>query len=148
MRQPKRHRTRRPARRPARRDRRLASRYEIRDAEVAGPVLSGRILNLSRRGLAIETGSALRVGARYRFTVTGGERSVEFEGRILWCRLRATRPAGGDVEPVYRAGIELEGRLESDAEGELGRRLEIAPGGASGGLRAPGEPAEGAEPAS
>ncbi len=101
-------------------------------------MLSGRILNLSQGGLAIETGSALRVGARYRFKVTGGERPADFEGRILWCRLRRTRPAGGDVEPIYRAGIGLEPEEppESELPGQgaepatrFGARLEIAPRG-------------------
>ncbi len=134
------HRPTRPGQRLEQPDRRLAIRFEIPDAEVVSPVLSGRILNLSRRGLAIETGSALRVGARCRFTVTGGERTAEFHGRILWCRLRTIRPAGGDFEPVYRAGIELECELGPDFEASLGTALEVAAGEGSGPDRLPAEP--------
>ena len=64
------------------------------------------LLDLSAEGLAVESHESLRVGARYRFTLEMEGATESFVGAVLWCRMVATRPgAGGDVLPVYRAGI-------------------------------------------
>ncbi len=88
-------------------DRRADPRFPLANTEIRGHAADGRVLDLARGGMAIETNSALRPGHRYTFTLSIGEYVETVEARVLWCRLRATeRRPNGDVLPVYRAGIE------------------------------------------
>lgn len=70
--------------------------------------LSGRVLDWSRSGLAVESESGLRIGARYALTVHSETRNRRLLGTVRWCALRRTRRTGDDeVRPVYQAGIDL-----------------------------------------
>ncbi len=68
--------------------------------------MTARVLDLGPAGAHIETGSPLRVGAQYAFTLELSGSSRRLRGRVRWCRLVATRTAAeGERRPVYRAGI-------------------------------------------
>ena len=87
-------------------DRRRNPRFPIANTDIGNHTIQGRVLDLSRAGMAIEAQEALRPGERYELTLTIGEHVETVEARVLWCRLAATRRLeGGEVAPVYRAGI-------------------------------------------
>lgn len=70
--------------------------------------LSGRVLDWSRGGLALESEGGLRVGARYALTIHSATRSRRVRGTVRWCALRRTlRTSTGEVHPVYQAGIDF-----------------------------------------
>ncbi len=104
---------------PGAEDRRGERRFPIANTEIRNHAASGRVLDLSRDGMAIESCTALRPGQLYSFTLTIGDHVESLEARVLWCRLRTTeRLPGGDVVPIYRAGIErVRPRPDADAEG-------------------------------
>ncbi len=88
-------------------ERRGHGRLTVRQSRLRSPTLKGRVINLSATGMAIETHQSLRIGSQYYFLLDRKGRAMRLEGRVLWCRLKATVTDGsGDVTPVYRAGIE------------------------------------------
>jgi hypothetical protein len=88
-------------------DRRRSPRFPVANTEIGNHGISGKVLDLGPGGMAIEAGEALRPGRQYTLTLTIGEHVESVAARVLWCRLSATRRLpGGDVIPVYRAGIE------------------------------------------
>ncbi|MDX1501817.1 MAG: PilZ domain-containing protein [Thermoanaerobaculia bacterium] len=101
-----------------RRERRGTARTGVAGTRLRSPTLEVRLLDLSEGGLAVESNEALRIGARYRFTLEGeGAAGGEsFVATVLWCRLHRTLPrSGGDVLPVYRAGLARAGAAEPTA---------------------------------
>ncbi len=81
--------------------------------------VQARVLNISLSGLAVETPTQLQVGRGYSFRLGRAQVSVLLEGHVVWCHLaRTERRSGGDVIPVYRAGISFDDVL-SDRAGEL-----------------------------
>lgn len=89
-------------------ERRVQHRLQTRDSTVRSPIVFGRVLNLSSRGLAVETTTGLRIGARHRMKITAPRRQVVVEATVRWCRLLRLRPGpGSDVVPIYRAGLEI-----------------------------------------
>lgn len=76
-----------------------------------GPV---RIVDISRRGFGILLSESPTFGRTDGFAVRHGDQFVPLEGRLVWCRLTATHKLSADeVEPEFRAGIELEEPLEA-----------------------------------
>ena len=69
----------------------------------------GRLLDFSRSGIAIETVTGLRIGARYDFEICAEHDSTTVSGVVRWWRLRAVNPSStaGDFEPLFAAGIRL-----------------------------------------
>jgi c-di-GMP-binding flagellar brake protein YcgR len=106
-------------------EKRRSPRYQVRDVE--GTLLfniEAKIYNLSLTGMAVETGSALRIGSALAFTLRHGNDSLRLTGSVAWCRLARTHKAsGGDTVPVYEAGVKFEGML-SDLAGHLLHFLE------------------------
>ena len=101
----RRHRNRRP-RSSRGSERRSDRRFPIANTEFSSPSVSGRVLDIHRDGMAIESHSALRPGRGYTLTLRIGTHVETLEARVLWCRLLSTeRLPNGDVVPVYRAGI-------------------------------------------
>lgn len=89
-------------------ERRVQHRLNTRDSTVRGPMVIGHVLNLSRGGMAVETTDGLRIGARHRMKITAPRRQVVVEATVRWCRLLRLRPGpGGDIVPIYRAGLEI-----------------------------------------
>lgn len=99
-------------------EKRRNPRYPVRDVE--GTLLfniQARILNLSLTGMAVETGTSMRVGRTYSLTLRHGSESLRLAGEVAWCQLRRTRKThGGDTAPVYEAGIHFEGMLSDRAK--------------------------------
>lgn len=82
--------------------------------------LDVRILNLSVAGMAVETSGRLNVGRTYSFKLRERDAEVTIPGRVAWCVLgRTRRSAGGEVAPVYRAGIQFDEVLSEKAEALL-----------------------------
>lgn len=77
------------------------------------------VRNLSIAGMAVETARALNVGRRYTFNIAAGEDQIRVPGRVMWCVLgQGRREAGGEVCPVFQAGIHFED-VVTDLAGEL-----------------------------
>ena len=74
------------------------------------------VVNMSVTGMAVETLSRLNVGRQYHFKLSNGGLEVELPGTVAWCVLGKTRKdEGGNVHPVYRAGIHFKGMLTGNA---------------------------------
>jgi len=98
-------------------ERRRAPRFDVDD--VTGSLtlaLDVRVRNVSISGMAVETSAQLTVGHRYRFRLRYGETDLPLSGRVSWSFLASTRRnEEGEIEPVYRAGIEFEDMLTDKA---------------------------------
>ena len=84
-----------------------------------GPV-TGRVIDINRTGLGVETEEPLAVMKRKQFSYVVGHSSFDFLGEVRWCKFTGSIPvAGGDHAPVYRAGIAMVKRREPNrARGE------------------------------
>ncbi|MFP3939766.1 MAG: PilZ domain-containing protein [Thermoanaerobaculia bacterium] len=144
---------------PSRRERRLRRRHALDD--VRGNLLFSyecSVLDLSPRGMAVRTSTALAPGRSYAVKLEHEGRALSLSGTVAWCRLQGTRQnEKGERVPVYAAGIELGGDpsekarellplLEKRGLIQLERCLagRLAPLGRSG---ASGGPSDGGEPA-
>jgi hypothetical protein len=99
-------------------EKRRNPRYPVRDVDgILHFNTQARILNLSLTGMAVETGTALRVGRAYSFTLRRGPAEpVKLSGEVAWCQLRRTRKnSSGDTAPVYEAGMRFDGMLSDRA---------------------------------
>lgn len=86
-----------------RRERRFPTRTLVVEAPVAG-----RVVNVSERGISIESQEKIRVGANYLFRVRNTRKALSVPGRVEWCRLTGTRPDDwGEPKAIYQAGISL-----------------------------------------
>lgn len=107
-------------------ERRLRPRHGLDD--VHGNLLFSRtcrVLNLSGKGVAIETAVALAPGRSYAVHVDPDGRKISLSGTVAWCRLRGTtRNEKDEIVPTYLAGIELQGDLTDRAEDVLPLLLE------------------------
>ncbi len=87
-------------------ERRADRRFPIANTEVQNRTIVGRVLDINRNGMSIESHTAMRPGSRYTLTLSIGDHAETLEAQVLWCRLLATRRSpNGDVIPIYRAGI-------------------------------------------
>ncbi len=76
-----------------------------------------RVLNLSAKGVAIETATALAPGRSYAVHVEHEGQRISLSGTVAWCRLRGTsRNEKDEIVPTYLAGIELQSDLTDRAE--------------------------------
>ena len=103
-------------------DRRSTRRRKAGTASVRGATFNGRLIDFSRGGIAIETSTALRIGARYHFEIRAEHGKMTAYGVVRWCRLRAVNPSlqAGDFEPLFTAGIRLSGSSPPPAATVLG----------------------------
>lgn len=92
-------------------------RYDV--ADVRGSLvlsLDARILNMSLTGMAIETGSVLKVGGDYWLRLSQDGDPLRFKTRVQWCRLvRNEKGAAGDSRAVYHAGLDFRDGLDEHA---------------------------------
>lgn len=100
--------------RPSDKDRRHKRRHAVED--LRGSLLFSyrcRVLDLSAQGLAVHTNTPLAPGRSYSLKLEHGERGLRLAGTVAWCRLQGTEPdQSGESVPFYRAGIELDRKLE------------------------------------
>ncbi len=99
-------------------DMRRHTRYEVEGIEGSFVFsLDVRVVNLSVSGMAVETSGRLNLGRSYSFKLRDGDAEVAIPGRVVWCVLGHTRrAAGGEVAPVYRAGVEFDNVLTDKAQ--------------------------------
>src|SRR6188768_1499676 len=99
------------------REARRFRRYDV--AEVRGSLLlslDARILNMSLTGMAIETGSVLKVGGDYWLRLSQEGAPLRFKTNVKWCHLvRNERSSAGDVRAVYQAGLDFRDGLDDNA---------------------------------
>jgi hypothetical protein len=79
-----------------------------------GRVLS--ILNMSRRGMALDSRHPLTVGGYYLFELVEDGRTLLVEGQVRWCERRPRRSAPEvDESPLFRAGVAFVGVQNRDS---------------------------------
>jgi len=92
-------------------------RYDV--ADVRGSLLlslDARILNMSLTGMAIETGSVLKVGGDYWLRLSQDGDPLRFKTTVQWCRLvRNEKSPAGDSRAVYQAGLDFRDGLDENA---------------------------------
>lgn len=87
---------------------RQAQRFHAGRVAFRSARLNARLLNLSAVGAAIETTDRPRIGAEVLCELEDEQTVALIPGEVRWCRLgRTASDDGGDVVPVYRAGIEF-----------------------------------------
>ena len=68
--------------------------------------VAGRIIDVSQRGLGIESSRPLNLGESYPFSFSVGSLQTKVHGEIRWCKLVGTRALEtGDPAPIYRLGV-------------------------------------------
>jgi hypothetical protein len=99
-------------------DRRHRRRHSVED--VRGSLLFSyrcRVLDLSAEGMAVRTNTPLAPGRSYSLKLEHGEEGLRLSGTVAWCRLQGTEPDDtGESVPVYRAGIELDRKLDETSD--------------------------------
>ena len=89
-------------------ERRDAPRYPARGIGFRSHEIQASLIDLSADGLAIESLEHPPIGSRLSFALEHGKSRADAEAEVCWCSLKRTyRTAGGDVVPVYRAGLRL-----------------------------------------
>ena len=74
--------------------------------------LSGKVVDASSAGIAIEATESLRPGWSYAFKMTVGPNVVSIPGKVAWCRRVGTRESSeGKGRPVYKLGVALVGSI-------------------------------------
>lgn len=71
---------------------------------------SGRVLNLSIAGMAVETEARLNVGESYRI---GSPMSQD--GRVVWCHFRPRGSGPGESVAAFQSGIEFAATMSENA---------------------------------
>ena len=99
--------------------RRRHFRFPGDNVSVNGGAIEGKLLNVARFGLAIETTFPIQIGREYRLRVRYQETSFLATGMVRWCILRRTRRSeSGEIIPVYHSGLSL-AEQEKEAQQEL-----------------------------
>lgn len=97
-------------------------RFKTQSIVVDLPV-SGRVVNVGPRGVAIETPEKLFVGGSYQFKLRLGSKQLTLPGRIRWCRLVATQTTEDEAHPVFQAGVAFDDTPTSQAWRKALKRL-------------------------
>ncbi len=85
---------------------------------------NGKLVNLSRKGLAIETRQAPTFGPRAVLKVCWDRgAAVQLEVGVVWCRMIGTEEVGEDLAPRFLVGLEC---TDSEALVALGAVREVA----------------------
>lgn len=111
-------------------ERRESRRRRSAEIGVEAPLDEVRLVDISASGMAIDTATPLGPGVEVPLVVASNGRRGTVEGVVRWCRLIETkRLPGGDVRPIYRAGIAFAENLASEpraAESEFEREVGTA----------------------
>ena len=86
---------------------RQARRFHAGRVAFRSARLNARLLNLSTEGAGIETSEPPRIGSELQCELESEQTFALIPGEVRWCRLGSTTSDGGDVVPVYRAGIQF-----------------------------------------
>ena len=80
-----------------------------------------KVLNMSLIGMAVQSGTPMRVGRNYAITLTNNQHSqFRLLGTVVWCRLRALKKSEkGDTSPLYEAGFKFSDTLSDKADNLL-----------------------------
>ena len=88
-------------------ERRDLARRRVIGVRFRSPTLNGRIVDVSGRGLGLETPQPLNVGEEHRVTVSYHGRSVVADGKVCWTERVSEVMVGSSPTPVFRAGLQL-----------------------------------------
>ena len=88
-------------------ERRRTDRRPLEAAGVASFAADLRVVNVGPRGIEIETPERLMIGADYDFQVQHRGELLRIRGAVVWSKLdRTVHTHDGEIQPIYRAGIE------------------------------------------
>lgn len=82
------------------------ARFGATGLAVQSPVF-GTAVDVSARGLRLESTEPLVVGGRYAFRLNYGVRFLNLPGRVTWCRPQRLEVTARGVRKIYQAGVEL-----------------------------------------
>ena len=92
-------------------DLRRHKRIEINVMEVSGTVMftsEVKIIDISVDGIAVETTKLLNINKSYALRLKDSNKAISHKGTVVWSSLsRTRRGSGGDVIPVYKAGLKF-----------------------------------------
>lgn len=84
---------------------RRGPRHPIEGLQLLNPV-HGRVVDMSRQGLGVETWRPFSVPERSTFSIGRSVASAKIRAEVRWCLLvRTERVDNGDIVPVYRSGL-------------------------------------------
>ena len=81
--------------------------------------LDARVLNISLAGIAVETTSQVEVGNKLAVRLARNSDELGMVATVRWCHLAGTDKAGGEVQPVYQAGLAFDEILSDAAHNVL-----------------------------
>lgn len=86
--------------------RRHQNRFPIKGIQLQSSLVGGKVVDLGRSGVGVQTLDRVRVGEVYGFKMIQGSVAVPVKAVVRWCRVTETMLlADGDQVPVYRAGL-------------------------------------------
>jgi len=98
---------------------RSVPRRKASDMRLRADDLDAEVINLSSRGLAIETDQPLPQGQAYDARLEGRDRSVSLKAIVVWC---VAKPGGagegGAPSPRFAAGLSIRGAARGTVRGE------------------------------
>jgi hypothetical protein len=103
-------------------ERRRSPRHAVREVRGTMHISSdAKVLNMSLIGMAVQSGTAMRVGRNYAITLTNNQKhEFRLQGTVVWCRLRALKKSErGDTSPLYEAGFKFSDTLSDKADNLL-----------------------------
>jgi hypothetical protein len=72
-----------------------------------------KVLNISLGGMAIEISRRLEINREYNLKIEAEDGRFDFKGRVVWATLVGSlKGHGGDVIPVYQAGLKFVNLLD------------------------------------
>jgi len=81
--------------------------------------LDARVLNISLAGIAVETTSQVGGGHKLAVRLARNGDELGMVATVRWCHLAGTDKAGGEVQPVYHAGLAFNDILSDAAHDVL-----------------------------
>jgi hypothetical protein len=103
-------------------ERRRSPRHAVHEVHGTMHISSdAKVLNMSLIGMAVQSGTAMRVGRSYAITLTNNQKhEFRLQGTVVWCRLRALKKSErGDTSPLYEAGFKFADTLSDKADSLL-----------------------------
>ena len=78
--------------------------------------VKAKVLNISLGGMAIEISRRLEINREYSVKIEAEDGKFDFKGKVVWASLVGSlRGHGGDVIPVYQAGLKFVNLLDEKA---------------------------------
>ena len=106
-------------------------RWTRPDITVEVPVPS-KLINMSVKGMAVESNRGLPVGGSWVFRVGNGAFAYDIPGKVRWCKLDRTVKVSEEIRPIYRTGVSFDEKLSGPVFDFFSPAEPAAPLGAAG----------------